>query len=51
VKIDPQQTSVMKNGQSASQSDLQQGERVSIQYRMQNNQAVAQRVDVLEQGG
>jgi membrane protein involved in colicin uptake len=45
VKVDPQTTSITKDGQPAAVSTLQTGSTVSVSYRMQQGQAVAERIE------
>ena len=45
VKVDPQTTSILKDGQPTAVSTLQPGTRVQVSYRMQQGQAVAERIE------
>ena len=45
VKVDPQTTSIIKDGQPTAVSTLQPGTQVQVSYRMQQGQAVAERIE------
>ena len=45
VKVDPQTTAIVKDGQPAAASTVRSGSTVSVSYRMHQGQAVAQRIE------
>ncbi|MDB4955337.1 MAG: putative lipoprotein [Myxococcales bacterium] len=48
VKIDPQQTTIVTDGKPGSMSDIGTGTNVSVSYRMNRDQAVADRVETTQ---
>jgi len=46
LDVDPQATTVLKDGKPATLTDLQQGEKVKVEYRTERGQQVATRIEV-----